>query len=423
MTKIRNVLVFPGGTEIGLEIHAALKHCKDINLIGAGSDNLNHGAFVFENYHILPTIYEDNWLPELVDFCKLYLIDYIFPAYDDVIVALANFRDKIPAAILLPSTETCLITRSKRLTYEKLKNVINVPFVFNENPEDKFYPVILKPDKGQGSQNVRLIKSLEDLFFAKKEVKDCIVCEYLPGAEYTIDCFSDREKGLLFYGARERRRTKSGISINTIPVRLDGIYEIAYAINNELKMYGAWFFQVKYSSLNELVLLEVAPRIAGSMSLHRVLGINFALLSIFEYERKNIEILVNSNLVELDRPLENRYHHNISFSHVYVDLDDTLILKNKINLDIIKFIFKSKNSGCKVILLTRHKNNLNQTLKHFSLLSVFDDIFHITDGSNKSDYIAHKNSIFIDDSFSERIDVHKKIGIPTFDSSMIELLN
>ena len=45
-----------------------------------------------------------------------------------------------------------------------------------------------------------------------------IVCEYLPGEEYTVDCFSDREHGLLFAGARVRRRTRNGISVNTAPV-------------------------------------------------------------------------------------------------------------------------------------------------------------------------------------------------------------
>lgn len=39
MTK-RRVLVFPAGTEIGLEIFQALKHYKEIALFGAGQDIL-----------------------------------------------------------------------------------------------------------------------------------------------------------------------------------------------------------------------------------------------------------------------------------------------------------------------------------------------------------------------------------------------
>ena len=39
MAAPRNVLVFPGGTEIGLEIWSALRDVKDIRLHSAGSES------------------------------------------------------------------------------------------------------------------------------------------------------------------------------------------------------------------------------------------------------------------------------------------------------------------------------------------------------------------------------------------------
>ena len=39
--------------------------------------------------------------------------------------------------------------------------------------------------------------------------------EYLPGRELTVDCFSDRERGVLFARARPRERTRAGISMAT----------------------------------------------------------------------------------------------------------------------------------------------------------------------------------------------------------------
>jgi hypothetical protein len=52
----RNVLIFPGGTEIGLEIWNALKECKEINLYSASSDVSNHAPFVFKNHYIVNKI-------------------------------------------------------------------------------------------------------------------------------------------------------------------------------------------------------------------------------------------------------------------------------------------------------------------------------------------------------------------------------
>lgn len=89
-----------------------------------------------------------------------------------------------------------------------------------------------------------------------------------------------------------------------------------------------------------LYLMEIAPRIAGTMAIHRVLGINFLLLSIYEYERVDIRILKNSYEIEIDRALQNRYKIYLQYEKIYLDLDDTLILNNKINILLISFIFQ-----------------------------------------------------------------------------------
>jgi hypothetical protein len=44
----KNVLVFPCGSEIGLEVYRSLKHSIHFNLIGANSVD-DHGRVVFVN--------------------------------------------------------------------------------------------------------------------------------------------------------------------------------------------------------------------------------------------------------------------------------------------------------------------------------------------------------------------------------------
>ena len=46
---MKKVLVFPCGSEIGLEIYRSLKYNKDFELIGGASVN-DHGEFIYENY-------------------------------------------------------------------------------------------------------------------------------------------------------------------------------------------------------------------------------------------------------------------------------------------------------------------------------------------------------------------------------------
>ncbi len=420
--KQRNVLVFPAGTEIGLEIYQALNHCKEIKLFGAGQDVSTHARFVCAKYYILPSIYEPDWLTQLNMLCMMLEIDYIFPAYDDVIVALSREAHRVRAKIISSPARTCEITRSKSDTYHLLSSKIRVPFVYSSSKAVKAYPVLVKPDRGQGAQGICKVESHEALKAAISAVRSPIICEYLPGDEYTVDCFSDRERGLLFASARRRNRTRNGISMNTVIEKLPEAKEFADLIGKELELRGAWFFQLKRACDGQLALLEIAPRIAGSMAAHRVNGVNFPLLSIFEEERLPISVKPNPGVVELDRALGNRYRHSISYSVLYVDLDDTLLLNGRVNIQVVSLLFQCINNGKKIVLLTRHREDLNQTLERYHLTGLFDEVIHLGETDKKSSFIRCADAIFVDDSFAERIDVSEKCNIPTFDCSMIEML-
>jgi len=422
LIKRYNVLVFPGGTEIGLEIQRALCQCKNINLYSAGQDCSNHAPYVFNSYITVPSIFEEGWIESLNDVIDRFHIDYIYPAYDDIIVALARNAERIKAKVVSSPLETCVITRSKSKTYALLKDVVPVPRVYDDVEEVAGYPVFIKPDRGQGSQGAQKIDSKEELIVARERGDDIIIMEYLPGEEYTIDCFSDRDAGLMFCRGRQRARVKNGISMDSYPVDNEMFVACARAITEKLKLYGAWFFQLKGDGAGTLKLLEIAPRIAGTMAMHRVLGINFPLLSIYEQERIPVDIMLNDVHVQIDRALENRYKHDISYDTVYIDLDDTIILDGKVNLMAVQFLFKCVNEGVKIILLTRHIADVGATLKKYRLGGIFDDVIQIGKADDKSDYIVEKNAIFIDDSFSELKKVRERRGILTFDCSMLEVL-
>jgi carbamoyl-phosphate synthase large subunit len=420
--RVRNVLVLPAGTEIGQEILAALKNCKEVRLFGAGQDVSNHARFSYPEYHIVASVHEPGWAEQLAALCRTLAVDYIFPAHDDVIVALAREAARIPAAIVSSPLETCEITRSKSATYRRLCDALRVPRLYPAAAAVDAYPVLVKPDRGQGSAGVSLARDPCELAAALAQTNEPIVCEYLPGEEYTVDCFSDRERGLLFAGARQRRRTRNGIAINTITVPLPESEGFARTIAQRLPLHGAWFFQLKRAAGGELALLEVAPRIAGSMAANRVRGVNFPLLSIFEQERLPLAVRADSGAVELDRTLSNRYRHDVSFAALYVDFDDTLILNGAVNTAVVKLIFQCVNRGIPVKLLTRHAGDLAAALQRHRLGGLFDDIIHIKNGEPKSRHIAEADAILVDDSFAERTEAAQARNIRTFDGSMIELL-
>lgn len=418
----RRVLVFPGATEIGLEIQRALCQCKEVVMSSAGVDPPGHAPFIFERHHSVASVHEQGWIDDLNAAIEADGVDYILPAHDDVIVALAKNVDRIRAQVVCSPLRTCLITRSKSKTYRLFAGVLRVPELFVDIDSVTTYPVFVKPDQGQGSRGAKVVRDRDELLAALKSAPMAIVLEYLPGREYTVDCFSDRERGILFCGGRERIRTRNGISMNSVPVNEPRFRQIADLISRELQLYGAWFFQLREDASGDYCLLEIAPRVAGTMALHRVRGVNFPLLSIYEHERIPVEIQSNDIEVEIDRALTNRYRHNLEFKNVYIDLDDTLIKSGKVNVRLVAFLYQCINSGIRLTLITKSEQRLPSFLESFRLGQIFDEIIHLEPATEKAEFVTEAESIFIDDSFRERAAVQSRRGIPTFDGSMLEML-
>jgi hypothetical protein len=417
----RRVLVFPAGTEIGLEIHAALRGYHHVKLFAAGEDISNHARFVYPEYHVIPNVHTNCWLQPLIELCKRLDIQYIFPAHDDVIVTLSAVRDRIPAKLVTSNHDACVTTRSKSATYRRLTGILPVPLMYPSAAAVTRFPVLLKPDKGQGSSHVTIANTREQLAIALTTVPEPIICEYLPGEEFTVDCFSSQSQGLLFVGARQRRRTRNGISVNTVTEDLPEAWPLADAIGRELKPRGAWFFQLKRNAGGELVLLEVAPRIAGAMAAHRVCGVNFPLLAMMELEDAKLHIAPNKMRIEMDRALSNRYRSHVKFDTLYLDLDDTMLCGSTLEENVARLICRCINQEIHLVLITERGVESSGVAR--KLGSLFDEVLQVSGDEPRSSVIRETSSIYVDNNPARRIEVSRTRRIPTFDTSMIELLH
>ncbi len=422
----KNILVFPCGSEIGLEIYKSISSSAHFNVIG-GSSIDDHGKFVYKNYiGNLPFVEDHTFIEKLNDVIKVNNIDFIFPAHDSVVLKLAQDKaaGKLECDLVTSPLATCEIARSKLKTYEIFKDVILTPKIFGtvEELQDADYPIFLKPDVGQSSIGTHIAKNIRDVEFYTSNDDSLLMMEYLPGKEFTVDCFTNKDGKLLFNKGRIRKRISGGISVNSITVNDQRFDNIANAINQTIALRGAWFFQVKENTIGELVLMEISPRIAGTMSLMRCKGVNLVLLSLFDALGYEVAILENSYSMSIDRALQNIYEHDIKYKHVYLDFDDLLIFEGKINPAIMAFVYQCINKQVSLHLITRHKEDLDANLEKYRLEHVFDEVIWIKNNDKKHIYIKENESIFIDDSFVERKEVYEALKIPVFDSHMIESL-
>jgi hypothetical protein len=418
----KNVLVFPCGSEVGLEINRALAHSTHFTLIGANSVD-DHGKFVYKNYVSgVPFIDDLNFISVLNLLIEEHNIDFIIPAHDSAVLLMAEHRHLINAVVITSSTATCQLTRSKKSTYELLKNFLPTPCVYN--PGNVFqFPVFLKPDVGQGSRGTYKVNNLEELDFYLKKDPSLLILEYLPGKEFTIDCFTDRHGVLLFSEARERARISGGISVNSKAVSDPRFHQLAETINKHIQFQGVWFYQVKERQDGDFVLMEISPRVAGTMSLFRANGVNFIQLSLFDRMGFDVSVLNNGLAIEVDRALISRFQINENYDFVYIDFDDTIIVDNQVNSEAMQFLYQAKNLGKRIILISKHILNISESLNRFCISELlFDEIIILEKNERKSDYIVNLNAIFIDDSFAERKDVLDQLHIPVFSVDAISSL-
>ena len=422
----KNVLVFPCGSEIGLEIYKSLYGSTHFNVIG-GSTVGDHGQFIYENYiDSIPYVDDPGFIEKINNTIVEHKISFIFPAHDDVVLKLAQEKanGNLKCEVITSPLGTCKIIRSKLKTYELLSGLISTPKVFKNITElvQSDFPIFMKPDVGQGSKGIYIAENYEEVIFYSKKDPSLLLLEYLPGKEYTIDCFTNKNGSLMFSKGRERRRISNGISVNSIAVRDDRFAKLADVINGALDLKGVWFFQVKENKSGDLVLMEVASRVAGTMGLIRCKGVNLPLLSLFEAQGHEIDIIENKDELIIDRALENKYKHSFTYGHVYLDLDDLVILDGKVNSRIIAFIYQCINRGVRLHLITRHNKDLKETLNQYRLNDIFDDLILVGEDDEKYKHISKQDAIFIDDSYAERKKVSEKCKIPVFDAHMIDSL-
>lgn len=419
------VLVFPCGSECGLEIGRSLSFQKEIELWG-GSSVEDHGAFFFSNYvGDLPFVTEPNFLERLNATIEQLQIDMVYPAMDSVLAIMAMNESAIRAQVVGSCAETARLALSKKKTYDRLHDLVRCPRVYQRTELSAAdYPVFLKPEVGYGSRGVVIAENRKEVDEALDRNPDLMILEYFPGHEYTIDCFTNFTGKLLFSGGRVRNRIARGISVNTrnCSEYADVFHRVAEKINQAVTFNGAWFFQLKQTADGDLGLLEIAPRVAGSMGLHRCKGVNLPLLSVFNQAGIPVSPLENDYDIEFDRAFYNRVRVSCKFETLYLDFDDCLLLDGKhVNPELMKLVFQCRNKQIPVVLISRHAGDLDKRLEELGIARLLDRVIHLNNGESKADYMDCPNGFLVDDSFRERLSA-SRIGIPSIGPESVETL-
>jgi hypothetical protein len=199
--------------------------------------------------------------------------------------------------------------------------------------------------------------------------------------------------------------------------------QIAATINARLPMRGLWFFQLKADGRDRLKLLEIAARASCGMGLYRQLGVNLPLLTAYDALDMDVRILRNLGDMAMSRCLQSSYYPRPEFDTVYVDYDDTLCVRHKVNTKLMAFLYQCLNEGKRLVLVSKHAGDICAELERRKISpGLFAAIIHLEAEEAKPLRIKDRKAILIDNLFQERAAVSRECGIPVYDVDAVESL-
>lgn len=319
------VLMTGAGAPGGPGIIKGLKKNKNIDLLVCDANPDASGRFLNEKFEILPMANEDIFIEKLLNLCKRYNIDVVFPLVTRELFKLSKHKElfkKEGVKVVVSNYENLKIANDKSAlcihleqkgimtpdfkvvnTIEELKKA----FTYLGYPKK---PVCIKPSVSNGSRGVRIIDgrideydllfnykpnslymTYEKLFsiLEDKEFPELLVSEYLPGEEYTIDTIVQKGEVKVVL-PRKRTKMNGGISVAGRFEENVEIINYCTKIINSLDLEGPIGLQVKKSVEGKYKILEINPRIQGTSIAALGTGVNLPLLAIYAVLDRELKI-------------------------------------------------------------------------------------------------------------------------------------
>lgn len=292
-------------------------------------DNPMSAALYFaDDYLILPQKDENQYINELLNFCKTEKVDLIIPCSDNHLIVLSRSKSRfqeIGTKIFLSNHETLKICLNP-LKFNKFckEHQFPTPKTFFHQSEIQF-PAFVKPANNTENQNKtynngfkvnkvstqKQLELVEDIY-----QQDLIFQEYLSGSKLSIDIFSDLQGNVISIIPQERIQ----FPLNKSPNLNKGeVIHNSFVINQtlrlakELNLIGFNTLQGFYNKdkENEIKFTRIKPRISRGAILELNNEIKFAEIIIRMLKDEKIESLLpqcNENLFILKYPQEIILH-------------------------------------------------------------------------------------------------------------------
>lgn len=304
-----------GGAPGAAGILRCLSRESQFHVVAADANPNAVGRHLAKDFAVIPAAKDPSFIPEVLSLCRKKNIQVIMPLVTRELNPFAQNRKEFEFAgvkVLVSPAESLEIANDKSKLYQFLDwrglelpafRVVETVEQFISAANELGYPgktICFKPSVSNGSRGFRIISDTIDrshlLFNEKpsntymsfeeavsilssKPFPELLVSEFLPGDEYSVDCLANHGETIIAV-PRLRRRMINGISVEGEFVRNREIIDYCTRIISEVKLHGNIGIQLKQSATGRHLLLEINPRVQGTISAGLGAGINLPTLAV-----------------------------------------------------------------------------------------------------------------------------------------------
>lgn len=274
------------------------------------STSISPAFYYADKSVVTPLIYDDNYIPFLLDYCKINDISVLISLFDVDLYILACHKEdfkKIGVNVIVSDKDVISICNDKWNTYIFcVENNFLVPKTYKSLDDAKSalynkllnYPVIVKPRWGMGSIGVFIADNEEELnvfynktrkaiensylkYEAKQDMDECVLIqEIIDGQEYGLDIINDLEHNYCNTIVRMKYAMRSGETDCALIMKNEHIEELGKTISEKLGHIANLDTDIFVKEDGSLYILEMNARFGGGYPFSHLAGVNLPMAII-----------------------------------------------------------------------------------------------------------------------------------------------
>lgn len=265
------------------------KFDKNISVFGADLDNECIGKYFVDFFWNMPKI-DLLKIDDLISFCYAENIKYIIPTRDADVLYFSNYKDKLLSnGIYLFSANKDAVEKcfDKLKFYTESKNSLVIP-TYTDLQDFSSSNIVVKERFGSGSNNIAVnVDRTTALKFART-LKDAVFQPYIPGKEFSIDSYVNKDGKCIASIVRSRDVVKNGESQITTAVKDSNMSRLIASFLEDLNIYGHSVTQVIKND-DDFNIIECNTRFGGASTLSYEMGLESFYWFLLEANNKEIK--------------------------------------------------------------------------------------------------------------------------------------